>query len=449
MSSLREGARMGPYVVERVMSEGRGGFSQVVVARDKQDPAQDHHVALKVARTRVYAADRERAAEMVEAYARSLQQEVETLRQLRHPGIVHIYPIALGSRQASYCARAVNIADEPWYFCMEYLAGGSIESLIKKRSNLPLELVVEIAYQVCMALDYLHARGYVHLDVKTSNILLRYPLEADEQPQAVLLDFGTAQKERLSPAIDGGSIVYLPPERVRALKGAIAPEAVTNKPAVDIYSLGVTLYRMLSGRLPFSGKKSHITTAILEETATRPSVYNGDLKEYPRLDALVMQMLSKDPRFRPTAAEVAAELDRIVPPPRVSPKGVKVPVHSEAVGVWKRATIVLALLLVLGMGASFVFWGNIKTKLDQSTPTVTRVATDVPVSSGDTPSAPVSFSTPVVTKPSTPTREGTPIVTATETARHKSIPTATRMPTFTPRPTHTLIPKPEVEPTSG
>ena len=109
---------------------------------------------------------------------------------------------------------------------------------------------MEIAYQVGVALDYLHGSGYAHLDIKTNNIALRRSLVPDTPPEAVLIDFGAAQKALRRAEVEAGALMYLPPERVAVLVGNRPPETVVNKPAADVYALGITLYRMLTGDFP-------------------------------------------------------------------------------------------------------------------------------------------------------------------------------------------------------
>lgn len=131
MATLRDGVNVGPYVVERVLPVDRGNFARIAIARRQSNNTLHERVALKIAKTKVSVRDRDEAARRVETYELALRNEVETLRQLRHPGIVRLYPIPLDGQHV-YTARALDLEGQPWYFVMEYLAGGSIKTLIEE-----------------------------------------------------------------------------------------------------------------------------------------------------------------------------------------------------------------------------------------------------------------------------------------------------------------------------
>ncbi len=433
MSDIAIGTRIGPYQVESVLPGHRGGFARVVLARRISGGEKQELVAIKVARTDV-AADSD-----PEIYARALGNEVETLRVLKHPGIVRLYPIKLDERRYSYMARAVHVPGNPWYYVMEYLAGGTVEDLIRQEGVLDPKLAVEIAHQVGVALDYIHTSGYAHLDVKTNNIALRQPLVPGAAPQAVLIDFGAAQKALRRAEVEAGALVYLPPERVQVLTGSRSPETVANKAAVDVYSLGVTLYRMLTGELPFHGKRDHVTTAILNEVPTNPMQINRKLVALPELDALIMEMLEKDPARRPAIKEVLTRLDQAVMPPRfghISPEAER---HAQAtIGKgWKYAALVLGLVAALEGGGLAASLGT--RPLGGTQPTaLAPTPTSAVVATSPSPAAPAVTATPApmpTRTPRPPTRVSpTPIRTATFTpAPLESEPTL--IPTYTPIPT--------------
>ena len=349
---LKEGVHIGPYRVVKVFPHHRGGFAHVAIGV-RDDEAGQVLVALKVARTDGRSND--------DTFVRALSNEVETLRRLKHPGIVSIYPIKVDERRFSFMARATTLPGQPWYFVMEYLAGDSVEDLIEQYGALNPVLAAEIAQQMCMALDYMHARGYAHLDVKPNNVLFRRPLNPDERPEAVLIDFGSAQKSERRAEVEAGALVYLPPERLRVMIGDKPPEYVTDKSAADVYSAGVTLYRMLTGQLPFSGRRNQVTTSILNETPTRPYQYNPELRHHRELDELVMVMMDKRPERRPSAQEVATRLDQIVPPPRFGSaqaiSALKEPPKKSQDGQgWRTLALGMVAVVILETGVLAMNW---------------------------------------------------------------------------------------------
>jgi eukaryotic-like serine/threonine-protein kinase len=454
MASVQAGSRVGPYRVESVLPGNRGGFAQVVLATRITGDGEPCAVALKLART-------DGAAGMeAEAFARALGNEVETLRLLKHPGIVRIYPIPIVDRRGSYMARADNLPGSPWYFVMEYLAGGTVEELVKQQGALPTPLGVEIAHQVAAALDYIHANGYAHLDVKTNNIALRHPLAPDRPPEAVLIDFGAAQKALRRAEVEAGALMYLPPERVRVLVGKSPPETVVNKPAADVYALGITLYRMLTGDLPFHGQRDHVTTAILNNAPTHPMQLNRDLLTVPELDTLIMQMLEKDPLQRPSIKEVLTRLDQAVAPPRFN--GVKATLPPPAAGRgWKNAALALAaLVLIEGVGLGYLAAGSARGEVAASTPTTAVEVAPATIDPGPIESSVMPKAAPTRTRTPSPEPTTAPTIRALDTPTLTSsgpeptiIATYTAVPTKRPRPTavptQPATPNPAPQPTPG
>jgi len=437
MSTLDKGLKVGPYVIEKVLPEG--GFAQIVVARRRTGDALKERVALKIARTRIRARDRTQAAELLDIYNRAIQNEVETLRQLQHPGVVRIFPIPLDRRRLSYMARATEIAGRPWYFAMEYLAGSSVERLLQRRVSLSISLVVEMVQQVCAALDYVHAKGFAHLDIKAGNILLRGRRHAGARPEVVLVDFGAAQRALRRAEVEAGAVLYLPPERVLVMRGDAPPESIVDKAAADVYSLGIVFYRMLTGRMPFSGRRSHVTTAILRDTPTRPSKYNSILRQSKGLDDLILAMLEKQPARRPRMSEVLSRLDQLVPPPRFAIdtlQGADASYSETNRGTWKHFALgVLSTILIggLGVGASHVFSPPPSRRPTATSTMMVQRTEQTPVGGGTAILAPSSTSTlarvrrvatitPTASEPMAPTHTPVP-------------PTATPVPTFTSTPT--------------
>jgi serine/threonine protein kinase len=324
MPVLKTGSRLGPYTVLDLLRVG--GMACIYLAQyDPPDGGTPARVAVKLANTAAdVPRDRSKSAQELEAfYYEALSNEVEVLKKLHHPNIVRLQPIPWGIKRDPYIARATNVTGAPWFCAMDYLPGGSVAQLTEAHKPLEPKLAVEVAYQLALALDYMHAKGYAHLDVKPDNILLRQSLgdegggpphgpQAEACPQAVLIDFGIARRHH-ETGLEAGSLPYMPPEMIPLVNGARAPELGVSSPPVDVYAVGVLLYQLLTGHLPFSGRSdTHVTTAILRSDPTRPSVYNHELPT--NLEELVLQIMQKDPERRPTAQELVLLLDGAVSP---------------------------------------------------------------------------------------------------------------------------------------
>ncbi|WP_448596007.1 protein kinase domain-containing protein [Thermoflexus hugenholtzii] len=401
--------RIDAFQIERPLHEG--GMGVLYLARDARSGAR---VVLKVSRP-VKTAPGGQGGEGTAAeqafYEEALQGEVEILRELHHPHIVRLYPLEEGPR-AVYSRRIPETGQ--WYFAMELLEGGSLEELLKRRSPLPIEVAAEIGYQVAMALEYLHARGVAHRDIKPNNILFRRPVS--EGIEAVLVDFGLAQRQR-ARGLEAGTLLYMAPEQIEQEKGGTArPDP---RPA-DIYALGVVLYRMVTGRLPFEGRsREQLTSAIRKSMPTRPSLLR---RETPLpLDDLIFEMLAKDPERRPTASLVARRLNEAVPwhrrfleeeqktkqDPSPSPASSRFRLSKSSLG-WSLITAFLLALAAAGWGLYLSGGRGVPTPEVTPTPVVRMTPTPLVIQGegqapSPTPAARVEpTSTPVPTRTPAP-----------------------------------------------
>ncbi len=220
--------------------------------------------------------------EMVERFRR----EGEALRRLNHPNIVKV--LATSEEEGQH------------YIVMEYVGGGSLEDLLLKQPRLPVERVVAISLELADALSRAHHLDILHRDIKPGNILLA----EDGTPR--LTDFGLARFGQLSNLTEYGSILgtflYL------------SPEAVENRELderSDLWSFGVVLFEMLTGRLPFEGD-SPFDVAWAIRSQPLPSLENYRSEIPASLADLVRRMLRKDSSARPSSARlVGAELEAI------------------------------------------------------------------------------------------------------------------------------------------
>ncbi len=241
---------------------GAGGTSVVYKAQNIQD---ESIVAIKVLRDELIENIRQ-----VERFTR----ESRTLNELSHPNIVNILDVG-------------KMQDGKDYIVMQYIDGMTLKEYIKTNDCLQFDKIVELAVQMCDALGYAHDNGVIHRDIKPQNILL------DEQGNARIADFGTARVvDQNTLTMAGrdviGSVHYIAPEQV---KGGIIDSRS------DIYSLGITLFEMATGTLPFTGDDA-ITVAMkhINQSPKRPKDINIDIPKC--LNDIILKCISKDPLKR-------------------------------------------------------------------------------------------------------------------------------------------------------
>src|SRR5215469_7774647 len=215
-------------------------------------------------------------------------QEAGRTGNLRHPNIVIIY----------------DFGDENGlpYIVMEYLDGNPLDRLIRDKEPLHLSVKLEIIEQVCSALAYAHSQGMIHRDVKPANIIVQ------QDGFVKLLDFGIARADE--DRVDGGMT------RTGTLVGTpayMAPERLLGNPfdgRSDIFSAGVVLYQLLTGKLPFDAEYPAILQQILEQD---PAPLSSFLSAHPaQLDQVIERALAKKPLDRfASAADMATDLSAI------------------------------------------------------------------------------------------------------------------------------------------
>src|ERR687885_1906693 len=261
----------GRYRITRKL--GAGGMANVSLAEDQE---LGRRVAIKILDDR-HAAD--------EQFVERFRREAKNAAGLSHPNIVSIYD--RGEAEGTY------------YIAMEYLDGRSLKELILTRGPAPIKVAIEYSRQVLAALRFAHRHGIVHRDIKPHNVLV------DGEGRAKVTDFGIARAGAASQVTEAGSIVgtaqYLSPEQARG--GAIDQRS-------DLYSVGIVLYELLTGSVPFTGDSPvEIAMKHLSKVPDPPSRRRPDV---PRdLDLVVMRALAKDPEERyQSADEMDADLAR-------------------------------------------------------------------------------------------------------------------------------------------
>jgi len=237
---------------------GRGATSTVFLALD---PFNQQQVALKVFNVRVF-----QHGTSTKAFRKLLLTEASLAGKLSHPHIVKIYDAVIDGD--------VN------YMVMEYVEGETLEKYAEVDHLLPLGRIAEIIYKCCKALEYAQYQGVIHRDIKPANILLRG--ESDIK----ISDFGAAflENQQTTQVSGVGSPAYMSPEQIRE-------QTLTHQ--TDIYSLGVTMYRMLTGRLPFEAANNYsMIYQIMNTEPPPPSNYRPEIP--PALDAIVQRSMCKD-----------------------------------------------------------------------------------------------------------------------------------------------------------
>ncbi|HTV73173.1 MAG TPA: Stk1 family PASTA domain-containing Ser/Thr kinase [Candidatus Acidoferrales bacterium] len=252
---------------------GEGGMATVFSGIDT---LLRRRVAIKVLRPQ-YAAD--------EDFVRRFYSEAQHAAKLSHPNIVNIYDVG---RQ-----------DDTYFIVMELVEGATLAEMIETDHRLPEPVAIDYAAQICNGLAYAHRQGLLHRDIKPANILVT------KDDVVKLSDFGIARAVSqhtmtvTQPGMVMGSVYYISPEQAQ---GHDLHEMS------DLYSLGVVLYEMLTGKLPYAGD-SPITVAIKHVSSPIPTTDLNDATVSPALAAIVRKLLQKEPNARfASATEVASAL---------------------------------------------------------------------------------------------------------------------------------------------
>ena len=251
---------IGKYPVIREI--GAGATSRVYLAAD---PFADREVAVKV-----FLFDEKAEPHTERMKHKAFLAEASLAGKLNHPHIVEIYDAVVEPDRS--------------YLVMEYVAGTTLEAHEEVNRLLPLNKVMEIIFKCIRALEYAHQHGVIHRDIKPGNILL------SRDGETKVGDFGAAflSRHETTQVTGIGSPAYMSPEQIRM-------EELDQQ--TDIYSLGVTMFRLLTGRLPFDAPtQAALTHAILNTQAPRLATLRPDLP--PLLDKIVTTAMQKDPALR-------------------------------------------------------------------------------------------------------------------------------------------------------
>ncbi|MFS0858999.1 Stk1 family PASTA domain-containing Ser/Thr kinase [Paenibacillus taichungensis] len=263
-------------VIERV---GGGGMALVYKA---QDLLLNRNVAIKVLRQQ-FVHDEE--------FIRRFRREAQSAASLSHPNVVSVYD--------------VGQEDDVHYIVMEYVEGKNLNEIIKERAPLQVDEAVRIASQIADALDHAHHNQIIHRDIKPHNILI------GRNGRVKVTDFGIARAVTSTTITQTGSVVgsvhYFSPEHAKGI--------VTGEKS-DLYSLGIVLYQMLTGQLPFLGE-SPISVALkhLQEEFDEPRKFNPLIPQ--SVENVILKSMRKNPQERyQSAKEMQTDLETCLMPER-------------------------------------------------------------------------------------------------------------------------------------
>ena len=326
----------GRYALEALV--GSGGMADVYRAKDQ---LLERTVAVKILHQQ-YENDTE--------FITRFQREAKAAARITHPNIVNVYD--------------VGVAEGRHYIVMEYVPGRTLKERIKEEGPVPVPQALQIARQIAGALAQAHANNLVHCDIKPHNILVM------PDGNVKVADFGIARAVTESTMTYNdnimGSVHYFSPEQARGTM--ITPKS-------DVYSLGVLLYEMLSGRIPFDGNTAvSIARKHLEEDPQPLHMIAPGIP--PVVEALVTRMMAKDPAQRPDSSMLVQDIVRAEQMMRSDTEAEEdaVPQEGDERPFFRTKKFKFGLLLILLLGfftGFFLSFGKFWSSVEITVPDVT------------------------------------------------------------------------------
>ncbi len=406
---------------------GHGGMATVLRARD---PSMNREIAIKLL-----------PKELLhnQAFRARFEREAHVVASLEHPAIVPVYDFGEQDSQP--------------FLVMRLMTGGSLRELMDQKKRFSLEEVIEIFAVLAPALDYAHEKGIIHRDLKPANILF------DQDKRPYLSDFGIAKLAEAGATLTGDAIIgtpaYMSPEQVRGESDLDGRS--------DLYSLGIILFEMLTGKLPFEAN-SPTGQMMKHLTAPVPDILEFVADLPPDMQMIIERILAKRPDDRfASAAELVQEMRSVLKSGHVTSTFVPLKAAKQAeyasqptyqtlrsastapskrISAWERPTYqtlrsastasskgiptwawMVPVVLVIGLGAFF----GVRALIPRGTPTATLLVAAPSVSRTPASSTPVPSATPL------PQPTNTPVPTATPTEANVQVGAGTE-PTATPVP---------------
>ena len=318
----------GRYELEEII--GSGGMSVVYRAWDLKS---DREVAVKVLRLE-HMAD--------ENFVRQFNREAQAASKMTHPNIVNMFDVGQDG--------------DTRYLVMEYVKGITLKDMIRQQGQIEPRRAVQMTLKILAAIDHAHKNHIVHRDIKPQNILV------DSEGRVKVADFGIARVvDSTSNTGTGnvlGSVHYFSPEQAR---GAVADAKS------DRYSVGVVLYEMVTGRVPFDAETPMaVALKHIHEKPVPPSQYNPEVSK--GLDEVILKALEKEPARRyQTAAEMATDLKRALKMPmggflKHIPDGNDGEKEPRKLAGWLLVSV-MALVLAAVLLGSWLFYEHLKTRV--------------------------------------------------------------------------------------
>lgn len=315
--ALSDGEVISHYKIVRHIASG--GMGEVYLAEDER---LHRPVALKILPEHMLT-DRERL--------KRFQREATAISALNHPNILTIFEFDVENN--------INL------FVSEYVKGETLRNVLRQRS-LSVREALDIAIQTASALQAAHSEGVIHRDIKPDNIMIR------DDGYVKVLDFGLAKLTKPLPGehAEVHNVFFSTPGVIMGTSGYVSPEQARSGPVdvrSDIFSMGVVLYEMLTGRSPFEGESNaDVMAAIVQIEPDPPSRFNDTVP--PELDRIVLKMIEKRRNDRHhTATELLGDLRNVESILGQSGTGYERPWHEGPLFKTLVALLILAVLIVV------------------------------------------------------------------------------------------------------